>query len=194
MMNIIYATCHLFGMSSACANPFLYGWFNENFRGEFKLIFAAPYRLLCPARAASEGHQSRRLRHRNSSASAFTSAADTVSTVGHGKLRRTATTQSTIDTSIDERNSTIKKNSTIGLAQPLSVVKEMKVVVDHENVVETKSISRSTYSGTAGGQNNIDSKGYYCQARSDEIDDNIIIMHPILSSILDSSSTLETHL
>ena len=46
MMNIIYATCHLFGMSSACANPFLYGWFNENFRRG-----NSPYRrlLCCPA-------------------------------------------------------------------------------------------------------------------------------------------------
>ena len=44
MMHIIYAICHLFGMSSACANPFLYGWFNENFRGEFKLILTAPSR------------------------------------------------------------------------------------------------------------------------------------------------------
>ena len=41
-MTIIYAACHLFGMSSACANPFLYGWFNGNFRNEFTKILRAP--------------------------------------------------------------------------------------------------------------------------------------------------------
>jgi len=43
---IIYATCHLIGMSSACANPFLYGWFNSNFRSEFICIFMTPSRLI----------------------------------------------------------------------------------------------------------------------------------------------------
>ncbi len=45
-MAIIYATCHLIGMSSACANPFLYGWFNGNFRSEFNKILGTPLRLL----------------------------------------------------------------------------------------------------------------------------------------------------
>lgn len=44
---IIYAVCHLFGMSSACANPVLYGWFNDNFRSEFTKILSAPFRRLC---------------------------------------------------------------------------------------------------------------------------------------------------
>jgi len=44
-MAIIYATCHLIGMSSACANPFLYGWFNDNFRGEFVCILMTPFRF-----------------------------------------------------------------------------------------------------------------------------------------------------
>jgi len=44
-MLIIYAVCHLFGMSSACANPFLYGWFNDNFRNEFRSMLTAPIRL-----------------------------------------------------------------------------------------------------------------------------------------------------
>lgn len=35
---IIYAACHLFGMSSACSNPLLYGWLNDNFRKEFNEI------------------------------------------------------------------------------------------------------------------------------------------------------------
>jgi len=46
-MIIIYAVCHLFGMSSACANPFLYGWFNCNFRSEFTKILRAPLRMIC---------------------------------------------------------------------------------------------------------------------------------------------------
>lgn len=32
---VIYAICHLTGMSSACSNPLLYGWLNENFRKEY---------------------------------------------------------------------------------------------------------------------------------------------------------------
>lgn len=37
-MLLIYAICHLLGMSSACSNPVLYGWFNYNFRKEFREI------------------------------------------------------------------------------------------------------------------------------------------------------------
>lgn len=40
---IVYAICHLIAMSSACANPLLYGYLNENFRKEFK-------ELLCCSR------------------------------------------------------------------------------------------------------------------------------------------------
>lgn len=39
-MIVIYAVCHMTGMSSACSNPLLYGWLNDNFRKEF-------YDLLC---------------------------------------------------------------------------------------------------------------------------------------------------
>lgn len=35
---VSYAVCHMIGMSSACSNPMLYGWLNENFRKEFKEI------------------------------------------------------------------------------------------------------------------------------------------------------------
>ncbi|CAO1435415.1 unnamed protein product [Diamesa serratosioi] len=35
---IIYAICHMAGMSSACSNPMLYGWLNDNFRKEFNEI------------------------------------------------------------------------------------------------------------------------------------------------------------
>lgn len=37
---LIYAVCHMVGMSSACSNPILYGLLNENFRNEFKEIFS----------------------------------------------------------------------------------------------------------------------------------------------------------
>ncbi|XP_065351512.1 neuropeptide F receptor [Cloeon dipterum] len=43
-MLISYAVCHMIGMSSACSNPLLYGWLNENFRKEFKEILA----VFCP--------------------------------------------------------------------------------------------------------------------------------------------------
>ncbi|XP_052903195.1 neuropeptide F receptor [Anopheles moucheti] len=32
---VAYAICHMAGMSSACSNPLLYGWLNDNFRKEF---------------------------------------------------------------------------------------------------------------------------------------------------------------
>lgn len=37
-MLVAYAVCHMIGMSSACSNPLLYGWLNDNFRKEFKEI------------------------------------------------------------------------------------------------------------------------------------------------------------
>lgn len=36
---VVYAVCHLIGMSSACSNPILYGWLNDNFRKEFVEIY-----------------------------------------------------------------------------------------------------------------------------------------------------------
>lgn len=36
---IVFALCHMVAMSSAITNPFLYGWFNGNFRAEFKELF-----------------------------------------------------------------------------------------------------------------------------------------------------------
>ncbi len=35
----LFICCHLLGMSSACINPVLYGYLNDNFRREFKEIF-----------------------------------------------------------------------------------------------------------------------------------------------------------
>ncbi|XP_065155464.1 neuropeptide F receptor isoform X2 [Atheta coriaria] len=37
-MKIVYAVCHMMGMSSACWNPVLYGWLNDNFWKEFQDI------------------------------------------------------------------------------------------------------------------------------------------------------------
>ena len=37
---ILYAICHVTGMLSACANPVIYGYLNENFNKEFKDILA----------------------------------------------------------------------------------------------------------------------------------------------------------
>ncbi len=175
-------------MSSACANPFLYGWFNDNFRSEFKLIFAIPYRALFPPRTAAGIYQ-RRHDNRNSPATAFNSVLDSMSTLGQSsRLRRAATThQSAIDTSIHEKNKILGKNSTIGLGHPTSTTKEMLLMVDRRNVVETKLISPSISSASPVEEetNNID---------SDEIHDNILLAQPNLSSVLESSSTLETHL
>ncbi|KAI9555230.1 NPFG-protein-coupled receptor [Daphnia sinensis] len=55
-MLIIYAVCHVLGMSSACANPWLYGWYNDNFRNEFRDIVSPLLRCFgrhCPALATS---------------------------------------------------------------------------------------------------------------------------------------------
>ncbi|XP_017130913.1 neuropeptide F receptor isoform X1 [Drosophila elegans] len=52
-MLVRYAICHMIGMSSACSNPLLYGWLNDNFRKEF-------HELLChcsePTNVALNGH------------------------------------------------------------------------------------------------------------------------------------------
>ncbi|KAF5290234.1 hypothetical protein FQA39_LY14788 [Lamprigera yunnana] len=45
-MKVCYAVCHMMGMSSACSNPVLYGWLNENFWKEFKDI-------MCLSRSSS---------------------------------------------------------------------------------------------------------------------------------------------
>ena len=36
---VIYAVCTLMGLGNACINPVLYGYFNENFRQEYKSLF-----------------------------------------------------------------------------------------------------------------------------------------------------------
>jgi len=37
-INLIYVICHMMVLSSACLNPVLYGWLNENFRNEFMKV------------------------------------------------------------------------------------------------------------------------------------------------------------
>lgn len=39
-MLVVYAGCHMMGMSSACSNPLMYGWLNDNFHKEFHEIFS----------------------------------------------------------------------------------------------------------------------------------------------------------
>jgi len=184
MMLIIYAACHLFGMSSACANPFLYGWFNENFRNEFKLIFSAPSRLLCPVKPAVNGHL------RRSPVTAFTSAVDTISTPGQSRQRRMSSTQSTIDTKNIKTNNIV---GSLGAGHPLTTVKELsETITDHQNAVETnKPNSRPTTSPTEG--HNKTESNENCQAHSFEMDDKVNL-HLVSSSIFNSKSTLETHL
>lgn len=43
---IVFAVCHMFAMSSACSNPILYGWFNNNFKTEFRELFQIAARCL----------------------------------------------------------------------------------------------------------------------------------------------------
>ena len=51
LFDTLFVATHLFAMSSAVANPFLYGLLNENFRNEFRDIFDW-VRLLCGGRAS----------------------------------------------------------------------------------------------------------------------------------------------
>ncbi|XP_048746931.2 neuropeptide F receptor-like [Ostrea edulis] len=37
-INLVYVICHMLVLSSACTNPVLYGWLNENFKNEFLKI------------------------------------------------------------------------------------------------------------------------------------------------------------
>eukprot|EP00090_Calanus_glacialis_P028679 TRINITY_DN46023_c0_g1_i1.p1 TRINITY_DN46023_c0_g1~~TRINITY_DN46023_c0_g1_i1.p1 ORF type:complete len:273 (+),score=65.66 TRINITY_DN46023_c0_g1_i1:62-820(+) len=49
----MFASCHLFGMTSACTNPILYGFLNENFKKEFKQMFKTIYVNIWPSRETS---------------------------------------------------------------------------------------------------------------------------------------------
>ena len=63
----VYTFCHMLGMSSACSNPVLYGWLNDNFRKEFCEIYA----LLTPCRGQT-GKRIKIVSSRTPGNSAFT--------------------------------------------------------------------------------------------------------------------------
>ncbi|XP_059082512.1 neuropeptide F receptor-like [Tigriopus californicus] len=58
LMLSVFIGCHLIGMSSACINPFLYGYLNESFRKEFTDIFHA---LTCNKEAQLDNERNRRM-------------------------------------------------------------------------------------------------------------------------------------
>ena len=49
-----YTFFHMLGMSSACTNPFLYGFLNDNFLKEFKTFFRA-CRMISMSRESQVG-------------------------------------------------------------------------------------------------------------------------------------------
>ena len=98
-MLIIYAVCHLFGMSSACANPFLYGWFNGNFRNEFIRIFGAPLRL-CFSSSGRAGRSLSTAANRSS-----------ITVNSHPEIGRNNTTN--VDAVLDEQEQPEMENNSI---------------------------------------------------------------------------------
>lgn len=42
MRGLVFPVCHVFVLCSACVNPLLYGWLNDNFRREFIRILCCP--------------------------------------------------------------------------------------------------------------------------------------------------------
>ena len=44
---VLYAICHACGMLSACANPIIYGFLNENFKAEFKDLYQIVKSRIC---------------------------------------------------------------------------------------------------------------------------------------------------
>lgn len=59
-MVVAYAICHMMGMSSACSNPVLYGWLNENFFKEFR-------DMMCSTVSQPAEKRNSQLLHRNPS-------------------------------------------------------------------------------------------------------------------------------
>ena len=49
---LLVPICHLLVLCSACTNPVLYGWLNENFRKEFMKVFCSPRIKKCLASCA----------------------------------------------------------------------------------------------------------------------------------------------
>lgn len=55
LYRVYFACCHMAGMSSACSNPLLYGWLNDNFRREFRRILSTCCPRLRARRASTTG-------------------------------------------------------------------------------------------------------------------------------------------
>nr|XP_029730113.1 neuropeptide F receptor-like [Aedes albopictus] len=88
---VAYAICHMMGMSSACSNPLLYGWLNDNFRKEFNEILCRKESSTLVANGAGGGKTiSRKIR--------TTGAAPEVTQVGV-LCRQTTTTSTVVDSS-----------------------------------------------------------------------------------------------
>ena len=55
---LVFPICHLLVLSSACTNPVIYGWLNENFRREFEKVLCWPFcrniRVVCRQEAPSD--------------------------------------------------------------------------------------------------------------------------------------------
>ncbi|KXJ77427.1 hypothetical protein RP20_CCG007614 [Aedes albopictus] len=86
---VAYAICHMMGMSSACSNPLLYGWLNDNFRKEFNEILCRKESSTLVANGAGGGKTiSRKIR--------TTGAAPEVTQVGV-LCRQTTTTSTVVD-------------------------------------------------------------------------------------------------
>lgn len=63
---LVFAVCHLLVLSSACANPVLYGWLNDNFRQEFLRVLCGRFQRTRPQIEVGGGSAERGLRVRHS--------------------------------------------------------------------------------------------------------------------------------
>ncbi|CAG7786981.1 unnamed protein product [Allacma fusca] len=103
---IIYAICHMIGMSSACSNPVLYGWLNENFRKEFRDIWSALKSCCCRYRYSRQNNNSGRVLR----GSSFRSRVDREPTTVHFRKTKEITEdendveQSTLITQVLDRH------------------------------------------------------------------------------------------
>ena len=195
-MHVIYAVCHLFGMSSACANPFLYGWFNDNFRGEFKSILTAPSRW-CAAFSPA------RKRPRPSSIQMALNY-DVISTMEQGNRSNQIVRSDEPITDIvnKDKNSTDDESEQTNLnGSYILSVKEVRVNIEcdrHEITIEKPMSSQCSPLRTIVVLESETTNAilHYNFPKTDgDLDgDNDELPCSYIVSILKSSSTLETHL
>jgi len=157
-MTIIYATCHLIGMSSACANPFLYGWFNSNFRSEFVCIFMTPSRscfgnnnacrfCFCQPQAISVTEPSSNAINRSPIIPSVVIEAREISGNNHQSAK--------IDV-VEENNSAVISTTILG--QPVmesSKIEKQVAVEDHNNVVSFTVTTVTMEEGVSHSGNSI---------------------------------------